>query len=55
MKKQKALAFANAFSGKSTARGYNAPCFDGVVHCFMGFALMGWDTADGKDNMLDPF
>ena len=37
--------------GKPTARGYNAPCFDGVVHCFMGFALMGWDTADGKDRI----
>ena len=39
------------FSGKSTVRGYNAPCFAGVVHYFMGFVLMGWDTADGKDRI----
>lgn len=38
-------------SGKSTAHGYNAPCFEGMVHCFMSFVLMGWDTADGKDRI----
>lgn len=26
--------------GKSTARGYNAPCFDGVVHYCMGSVLI---------------
>lgn len=31
--------------------GYNAPCFEGMVHCFMSFVLMGWDTADGKDRI----
>ena len=39
------------FVGKSTAHGYNAPCFEGMVHCFMSFVLMGWDTADGKDRI----
>ena len=24
----------SGFSGKSTVRGYNAPCFDSVVHIF---------------------
>ena len=41
----------NTRYGKSTAHGYNAPCLDGVVHYFMGFVLMGWDTADGKDRI----
>jgi len=35
MKKQKALAFASAFSGKYTARGYHAPCFESVVHILL--------------------
>lgn len=39
------------FVGKSTARGYNAPCFDGMVHSFATFVLMRWDTADGKDRI----
>ena len=38
-------------SGKSTARGYNAPCFDGMVHYFMGSILIHRDTADGKDRI----
>ena len=37
--------------GKSTARGYNAPCFDGMVHSFATFVLMRWDTTDGKDRI----
>ena len=41
----------NTRYGKPTARGYNAPCFDGMVHYFMGFVLMGWGTADGKDRI----
>lgn len=49
MKKQKALAFASAFSGKSDVRGYNAPCFDRMVHYFMGSVLMRWDNEDRKD------
>ena len=31
-------------SGKPTARGYNAPCFAGVVHCFMGSGLKRRDN-----------
>lgn len=31
-------------SGKSTVRGYNAPCFAGVVHCFMGSGLKRRDN-----------
>ena len=30
--------------GKPTARGYNAPCFAGVVHCFMGSGLKRRDN-----------
>lgn len=37
--------------GTPTARGYNAPCFDGMVHSFATFVLMRWDTADGKDRI----
>ena len=33
------------------ARGYHAPCFEGVVHYFMGFVLMGWDNEDRKDRI----
>ena len=35
--------------GKSDVRGYNAPCFDGMVHYFMGSILMHWDNEDRKD------
>ena len=42
-------------SGKSTVRGYNAPCFAGVVHYFMGFVLMGWDNEDRKDNIKSAY
>ena len=35
--------------GIPTVRGYNAPCFDGMVHCFMGSGLMRRDNEDGKD------
>lgn len=41
----------NTRYGKSTVRGYHAPCFAGVVHYFMGFVLMRRDTADGKDRL----
>lgn len=37
--------------GKSTARGYNAPCYAGVVHYYWGSILMRWHTADGKDRI----
>ena len=29
---------------KPTARGYHAPCFEGMVHCFMGSVLMRRDN-----------
>ena len=35
--------------GISTVRGYNAPYFAGVAHCFMSFALMHRDIGDRKD------
>ena len=37
------------FFGKSTAHGYNAPCFDDMVHCFVGSILMQRDNEDRKD------
>lgn len=41
--------------GKSTAHGYNAPCFDGMVHCFMGSGLMRRDNRDRKDNIKSAY
>ena len=41
--------------GKFTAHGYNAPCFDGMVHCFMGSGLMRRDNEDGKDNIKSAY
>lgn len=38
-------------SGKSTAHGYNAPCFENVVHYYVGSVLMRWDNADRKDRL----
>ena len=26
-----------------------------MVHYFMGFVLMGWDTADGKDTIKSAY
>ena len=37
--------------GKSILRGYNAPCFVGVVHYLAGFAVIYKDTADRKDKI----
>ena len=31
------------------ARGYNAPCFENVVHYYVGSVLMRWDNEDRKD------
>ena len=45
------ISFSVLLVGKSTAHGYNAPCFEGMVHYCMGSVLMGWDTADGKDRI----
>ena len=39
------------FVGIPTVRGYNAPCFEGMVHYFMGFALMHRDNGDRKDKI----
>ena len=49
--KGKALILVESvlFSGKSTAHGYNAPCFDDMVHCFVGSILMQRDNEDRKD------
>ena len=40
-----------SFFGIPTARGYNAPCFESVVHNFVGSILMRWDNEDRKDKM----
>lgn len=37
--------------GIPTARGYNAPCFEGMVHYFMGSVLMRWDNEDRRDRL----
>ena len=39
----------DVFSGIPTAHGYNAPCFEGMVHYFMGSILMHRDNEDRKD------
>lgn len=41
----------NTRYGIPTARGYNAPCFEGMVHYFMGFALMHRDNGDRRDRL----
>ena len=40
--------------GKSNVRGYNAPCFERMVHSFMGSVLMRWDNGDRKDTCVIP-
>lgn len=37
--------------GIPTVRGYNAPCFESMVHNFVGSVLMHWDNADRKDRL----
>lgn len=41
--------------GKSTAHRYNAPCFESVVHYFVGSVLMRRDNEDGKDNIKSAY
>ena len=36
---------------QSTARGYNAPCFEGMVHYYIGSVLMLLDNEDEKDKV----
>ena len=50
----KTKGFRN-FGGKSTAHGYNAPCFDDMVHCFVGSGLIRRDNEDGKDNIKSAY
>ena len=50
-----AASFWVQLDGKSTAHGYNAPCFDGMVHCFMGSGLMRRDNRDRKDNIKSAY
>ena len=54
-KNGKTLVVKPFLSGKSTAHGYNAPCFDGMVHCFMGSGLMRRDNRDRKDNIKSAY
>ena len=35
--------------GIPTVHGYNAPCFENVVHYYVGSVLMRWDNEDRKD------
>lgn len=41
----------NTRYGIPTAHGYNAPCFESVVHNFVGSIMMRWDNEDRKDKM----
>jgi hypothetical protein len=43
------ISFSVLLVGIPTARGYNAPCFEGMVHNFVGSILMRWDNEDRKD------
>ena len=43
--------FVLGIFGIPTARGYNAPCFEHMVHYFMGSVLMRWDNEDRKDRL----
>lgn len=52
---KKGLSNDSPKTGKSTAHGYNAPCFDGMVHCFMGSGLMRRDNRDRKDNIKSAY
>ena len=39
------------FGGIPTVRGYNAPCFEGMVHYYISSALMRLDNEDEKDKV----
>ena len=41
-------------SGKSNVHGYNAPCFDSVVHIFEDSVLMRRDNEDRRDTVALP-
>lgn len=38
-------------NGIPTVHGYNAPCFENVVHYYVGSVLMRWDNEDRKDRL----
>lgn len=40
--------------GKSNVHGYNAPCFDSVVHIFEDSVLMRRDNEDRRDTVALP-
>lgn len=42
------------FCGKSNVHGYNAPCFDSVVHIFEDSVLMRRDNEDRRDTVALP-
>ena len=44
-----AASFWVQLDGIPTAHGYNAPCFESVVHNFVGSIMMRWDNEDRKD------
>ena len=50
-KKTQKPKLLSLLSGIPTARGYNAPCSENVVHNFVGSVLMRWDNEDRKDKM----
>ena len=41
--------------GIPPVRGYNAPCFEGMVQYSMGLVLMHRDNEDGKDNVKSAY
>ena len=43
----------NTRYGKSTARGYNAPCFEHMVHYCMGSVLIAPGQSGQKGQTLD--
>ena len=46
-----AISFLVAQHGIPTVRGYNAPCFEGMVHYYIGSVLMLLDNEDEKDKV----
>ena len=45
------ISFSVLLVGIPTVHGYNAPCFENVVHYYVGSVLMRWDNEDRKDRL----
>lgn len=48
------ISFSVLLVGKSNVHGYNAPCFDSVVHIFEDSVLMRRDNEDRRDTVALP-